>query len=93
MFPRAKKPTALDYAIARAMDQLAVHEVTSEEYAEILNNVVILHKMQVEEKPDQLSMDTAAIIAANLIGILLIIRHENVNVIASRAMGLVIKPK
>jgi len=39
------------------------------------------------------SRDTLAVIGANLLGILMIIKHENVNVITSRAMGLILSPR
>jgi hypothetical protein len=93
MFARAKKPTQLEEAIDKAMQSLDSHSASSEEYAQILDQVAKLHKIKLDEQPDRVSMDTLAVISANLLGIMLIIRHEHVNVITSRAMNLVIKPK
>jgi hypothetical protein len=87
----AKKPTKLETAINRALSELESQDVGSKEYTMIVNDVVKLHKMKEDEKPDSVSMDTAATIAANILGILLIIRHENVNVISSQAMSKLMK--
>lgn len=43
------------------------------------------------EKPDRVSKDTLAIIAANLTGIVLVLSYERMNVIASKAFGAVMK--
>ena len=93
MFNRAKEPTQLESAIDKAMQSLDGYGASSEEYAQILDQVGKLHKIKLDEQPDRVSMDTLAVIGANLLGIMLIIRHEHVNVITSRAMNLVIKPK
>lgn len=91
---KAKQPkTPLQDAFDRALRKLDEHEVGSDEYNAVLEEVNKLHKMLVEDRPDQVSMDTAAVIAANILGILLIIRHEHVNVIASKAMERVLRPK
>jgi hypothetical protein len=84
-----KEPTQLERAIDRAMNALDKEEITSEDYATILSHISTLHKMREAEKPSRVSKDTLLITGANLLGIVLIIRHEHVNVITSRAMQLV----
>lgn len=91
MFNRTKSPTQLDLAIDRAMRALDNHEVTSEEYQKILDHLFTLHKMKAENKPSEVSPDTWAIIGANLLGILLVIKHEHVNVISGQAFGMIRK--
>lgn len=93
MFTRAKTQTRLDAAIDRAFNALENQEVTSEDYSTVLDRVATLHDIKQSEKPDRVSMDTVAVTVANLLGIVLILRHEDVNVITSRAMNLVMKPK
>lgn len=90
---RTKSPSQLETAIARAFAQLESHEVGSDEYSATLEHISKLHKMREDEKSHRVSADTAAVIGANLAGILLILRHEHVNVITSRAMNLVMKPR
>jgi hypothetical protein len=91
MFTRDKEPTRLEKAIDRAHKELVGKQITSDEYATILNRLSTLHEMQVAEKPARVSNDTLVIVGANLLGILLIIKHENVNVITSKAMNMVPK--
>jgi hypothetical protein len=93
MFPFAKEPSQLDIALNRAYAALSNLQETDEQYAQILDHIVKLHKMKNDERTSQVSPDTWATIGANLVGILLIIRHEHVNVITSRAMNLVTKLK
>lgn len=88
-----RKPSSLELAHDRAIRDLEDQAVASEGYVERLDIVARLHRMLEEEKSHLLSRDTMAVITANLLGILMIIKHEHVNVIVSRAMSLVIKPK
>lgn len=83
----------LESEAARAIRNLKNHEIGSEEYAKALDHVVTLHKMLVEDKPNQVSKDTMAVVGANLLGIILVIKHEFVNVVTSRAMSLLLKPR
>jgi hypothetical protein len=93
MFTISKAPTLLETATDKALRSLDEKEIASEDYVKILDVVSKLHKMKEDERPSRLSMDTAAIVTANLLGIMMIIRYEHVNVITSRAMNLVLKPK
>ncbi len=45
------------------------------------------------EKPDRVSKETWALIGANIAGIVMIIGHEKFNVIASKALGFVMKSR
>ena len=89
----SKPPSLIDMALDRAIREMNRHEIGSTEYAKRLDIVIKLHKMKEEEKPSFVSKDTMAIIGANLLGIFMIIQHEHVNVIASKAMNLVLKPR
>jgi hypothetical protein len=93
MFSKEREPTSLEREVERAIRDLKTHKIGSDEYVRTLEVVTKLHKMKEEEKPSVVSKDTLTIVAANLIGIIMILRHENVNVITSRAMNLILKPK
>jgi hypothetical protein len=93
MFAKSRDQTLVEDAMMRAFDELKDQSVASEEYAKNLDGIVKLHKMREEEKAPRVSPDTVALVTANLLGILLIIRHEHVNVITSRAMSTLIKPR
>ncbi len=65
----------------------------SEEYAVTLDMIVKLHKLQADEKPQQVSPDTIVLAAVNLLGIVMILSHERLNVITTKATSLVMKPR
>jgi hypothetical protein len=50
-------------------------------------------KLQDLEKPDRVSKETWAVISANLAGIVMIIAHERVNVIASKALSFIMRAR
>jgi hypothetical protein len=85
--------TPLEAAVNKALLDLNNHPVGSEEYQKSLDALTKLHKLKEEEKSSPVSRDTLAVIAANLLGIFMIIKHERVNVITSRAFGMLLKPK
>jgi len=91
VFPKSN--TYVDGEIARIVLAMQDQEVTDEQYSKLLNRLEGLQKIRNDEKPDKASTNTILTTAANLIGILLIIRHEHANVIMSRAMNLVAKTK
>jgi hypothetical protein len=88
-----KKNTYVDNEITRIVRELADLDPKSEEYGATLEKLSKLQKIRQEEKPDQISKDTLAQVATNLLGIAIIVRHENLNVIASKAVSFVSKVK
>jgi len=85
--------TLLEKMLDRTLRELNNHPIGSEEYVRTLNAAMKLHELRMHEKPRPVSRDTLLIVGANLFGILMIIKHENVNVIASKAIGLLLKPR
>ena len=92
MFTKKSTPTPLDEEITRLTRYLAESSPADENYATAVDQLTKLQKIQ-NESSDRISKDTLALIAANLTGIVMIIKHEQVNVIATKAMSLVLKPK
>ena len=88
-----KTNTYVDGEISRVVLALQNHAPTSEEYGSALEKLSKLHKIRQEEKPDRVSSDTIASVAANLLVVALIIRHEHLNVITSKAMSFVTKTR
>lgn len=88
-----KVNTYVDGEIARVVKALEDKEVSDEKYDTLLNRLQKLHGMRQDEKPDTVSSDTIALIAANILGILLIIRHEHVNVISTKAFSMLPRPR
>jgi hypothetical protein len=73
----------------RALIRLKTDLFDSEDYKKTLALIERLHDMLETEKPAYVSKDTIVNAATNLLGILLIIKHEHVNVITSKALGFV----
>lgn len=92
-FKKDKEPSPLDVAIASCYEKMAQLNETDEEYAKIADQLVKLHGLKMNEKSSRVSPDTTAKIAANIVGILLIIRHEHLNVITSKAMEQVMRTR
>ena len=95
MFWSKKPKSQLDLAIVDALNDLVTHAVTSDRYNASLDKVERLYKLKDSEtpRPEALSPNTMANIGANLLGIFMIIRHEQVNVVASKALGFVTKTR
>ena len=81
----------LEEELERAISCLKTALTDSDEYAKMLSTVERLYRMLDEEKEISrpVSKDTLANISANLLGILMIIKHESVNVITSKALSFV----
>lgn len=93
MFNRKLRPkTDLEDAHDRALKEMEGKDVSSEEYGTILERTAKLHKMKEEEKPESISKETLLRVGANLLGILMIIHHERVNIVTSKALPFVQKP-
>lgn len=63
----------------------------SPEYAEMVKHLDTLYSLRNATAPKPMSADVKATIAANLAGIILILGHERVGVITSKALGFVQK--
>ena len=90
---RFGEPSPLEIVTNEAIRELHGQEIGSEEYGKKLEHVVKLHKMLTEEKSAPVSKDTLILAGANLLGIVLIVKHEYANVITSKALNLVLKPR
>ncbi len=90
-----KKPTPIqqnmDEALNKALIELAEYSVGDEEYPTILNHVSKLHTLKDNQSKQSVSPDTAAIVAGNLAGILIIVGFEKSHVLASKALSWVLK--
>lgn len=64
-----------------------------EAYSEMAKNLELLYKTKANDKKPKVSPDTVALIAANLLGIGLILWHEKADVITTKALGFIIKGK
>lgn len=93
MFTNRNAPTLLEKQITRVLEDMTNQDPASEEYGELMERLQKLHKMADDNRPSRVSPDTALLSATNILGIILIIRHEYVNVITSKAQSFVLKPR
>lgn len=91
--PKPKTKTQRQREIDRLVLELDKHEPTSEKYGDVLNRLSKLHKMEQDYRPNRPSADTVVAAGANILGIAMIIRHENLNVITTKALTFVSKLK
>jgi len=96
MFSGKEKPRyerLLEHELERCIALLKTTQPDSPEFAKLLSSAERLHEMMDTSKPSQVNRDTLALIGANLFGILMIIKYEHVNVITSKALSFVIRPR
>jgi hypothetical protein len=95
--PSVTKPTTIEKAIDDLVSKMSEHEGDSKEYTDMAKNLKVLCEanaaVKAANKPNAVSADTIAVIAGNLIGITMILGFERVNVVTSKALGFVMKPK
>jgi hypothetical protein len=93
-FKKETEPDLLSLAIEDAHRRLAENAPSTDNYAKIADQIIKLTKLKAEiTAKSKVSADTIVLVAANIAGILLIIGHERVNVIATKAIGFVLKTK
>lgn len=91
MNKRSKKQTNLEKEIDNVLEKMATTDKNSDEYNKMARNLELLFNAKSKEKDRRISNDTIAIVAANILGIVLILGYEKANVITSKALGFVIR--
>lgn len=89
MFRKKHEDPGLDKAIDEAIRAL---DPLSKEYLQNVEGVERLYQLK-EKSNNRISPDTLATIAANLAGIVLILNHERVHVVSTKALTLLHKLK
>lgn len=90
----ARKPeqrTRLDDVIDELLNRMIEETDDADKYAKMVGQLDRLHKMREQYLPKRVSPDTLAIIAGNLIGIVLILGYERANVMTSKAIAFVLR--
>lgn len=93
MFTLKKEPNKLEKAIDELIDELDTVTGDSDEYTNMVENLVKLSKIASEKTHIKINPDTVLAVAGNLAGILLILNYEQINVVASKALGFVHKAR
>lgn len=100
MFTRSQspiKPSKLEEEIDRLISQMSKHDGYTKEYAEMVKNVKVLCEADNVQKganrPNGVNSETILTVAGNLVGIFAILGYERANVITSKALSFVMKPR
>lgn len=92
-FSKSPIESKLDDEILSVLTELDGLDKTDDKYATLVERLTKLHKLKVEERPKQISPDTALMVAANIFGILWIARYEREHILNSKAFGIAMKPR
>ena len=85
--------TTLQDQIDSILLQMEQEEGNSPEFDGLLTQLERLYKLQAPEKARRVSPDAIVAVAGNLLGIVLILNYERINVVTSKALSFVIKSK
>lgn len=71
-----------------ATDQLVkLHALKMAEKTAVIDEIVKIQSMEHENRPLRVTPDTLALVASNLIGILVIVGYEQKHIVSSKALG------
>lgn len=93
LFFKDEKTKAIDKLIADVLQNMERAAVGSEEYSSMMAHLERLYKLKAEQRRKPVSRDTIAIVAGNLLGILLIVAYEQKHVMSSKGFTQIIRPK
>ena len=87
----SKKKTMLEVEIDLVLEDMRDMYIDSDEYKVAIEHLSKLYDIKSKDDTGRVSPDTMAVVVGNLLGIVLILKHEDLNIITSKALGFVIK--
>jgi hypothetical protein len=87
------KDENLNKEIDRVLTLMSHANPTSAEYADLTESLSKLYALKESSSKNRLSKDTMAVVAGNLLGIVMIVGHEKAHVVTSKALGFVMKAR
>ena len=95
MFGKFRKvePTIYDDAIAKVLEKLDTYDTEDAEFGDAMEYLERLTKLKAETQKSRLDPNQIAIVAGNLLGILVIVAYEQKHVMTSKATGFILKAK
>ena len=93
MFGKPKKveDPKLDIVIDRVLSEMVTYGPDSEDYATNLSYLERLNEMKPKPLPTRVSPDQMALVAGNLLCVLIIVAYEQKHVMVSKARDFIIK--
>jgi hypothetical protein len=89
----SRKASNLDDPIDKVLSELDHVNPGTDDYATLLTTLERLYQLQKDERSSRVSPDTLAVVAANLLGILIIVGYEQGHVVVSRGLGFILRTK
>lgn len=89
---KSKADMLLEGEIESVLRHLSVTAVDTPEYSKTVEHLTDLYALK-GKTPDRVQKDTMALIAGNLMGILMILKHERMDIITSKALSFVIRTR
>lgn len=90
---KKNESSELDETITQLIRQMDGFTGDQEEYATMVDQLDKLYKLRQNDKPDRVSKDTLAIVAGNLVGILVIVGYEQRHVITTKALSFILRTR
>lgn len=88
--PTASNP-GLEEILAEAFQEMSYVPCDSDEFSKIADQVVKLYPLKEVDSKRRISPDNLALIAGNLVGIGMIVGHERMHVVTSKALSFIMK--
>ena len=85
----AHNKEGLEEAINAVLKAMETTDADSEMYAKLVDQLEKLYKIRDTQLPDKLSKDALAAIIGNLAGLVLVLKHEQIGIITSKAFGMI----
>jgi hypothetical protein len=86
-----KKKSGLDAVMDSIIEEMLKLEPNSDEYTAMAKNLETISKAKSYEKEKGIKLDTIVFGIVNLLGIVMILKHEKIDIIATKALGFVLK--
>ena len=89
-----EKPSILDAPIAKVLESMVTYNPDDGEFRALMDHLERLTQMKEHERSRfRVTPDTMAIVAGNLLGILIIVAYEQKHVVVSKGLGFVLKSR
>lgn len=92
-FLRPKSLTAMDEEIERLVNQLKCMSPVEDDYAKVADNLKVLCEAREKKNDRVISTEMLVGVAANIVGLLVILNFEKTGVITSKAISFLWKSK
>lgn len=90
---KPKTKSGLDNVIDSVVSELNSLDTASDDYSKTVDQLTKLYAIKDAQSPQRVSKDTLLVVAGNLLGIIVIVGHEQAHVVTSKALNFVLKSR